>query len=316
MWWTTGGARVSPMVLSTHGLPAAHEYGAFLADADMQRTPGTSSSTPSVAPVLDRPAASHDGVDDVLADLLALPSSADAATPAVDMRGEPQSGVEQTPPATVSVGHRRERQVACVVADNGAAHPRRQAAARVSAALAEGATDMRDVRELLSALHPTLRERGEDLIDPVPEDAAVVVASVANGCAELLRAGAAGAWHWRHGQLRPLFTADVDADMATFEADTLRRGDLAGILSPTPVRHMSGIGGADALRLDEVHCNVERGDRLLLMATDTLLRLPDDAIAGALHGGSGEEVRARIAAAADLGDGCAQWPVAVIEVGT
>jgi hypothetical protein len=255
-------------------------------------------------------------VDDVLADLLAMPSSPDVTMPIADERDDMPSEITPSPPVAAPVAQWHEQQVTLIVADNGAADPRRQAATRVSEALAGALAGMHDVRERLSALHPSLRERSGDLIDPVPEDAAVLVARVADGCAELLRAGAAAAWHWRRGRLRPLFTTEVDAAAALSEADTLRPGDLAGILSPAAAPRAPGVGAADALRLDEVRCNVERGDRLLLMATDTLLRLSDDALAGALQAGSGEEVRARIGAAADLGGESAQWPVAVIEVGT
>jgi type VI secretion system ImpM family protein len=309
LWWTAGGARVSPAVLSTHGLPVPDEYGAFLADAGTRPAPRASAPATHAEPVLDQPVAAHGEVDDVLADLLALPPFPDEPAPAGVARDEPRL-------AAAPVSNRLEQQVTLVVADDGAGDPRRQAAARVSAALAKGVADMRDARERLSVLHPPLRERGEDLIDPVPEDAAVVVARVNGDCAEVLRAGAAGAWHWRHGRLRPLFAADAEPDRAVSEADTLRPGDLAGILSPAVARHAPGVGAADALRLDEVHCSVEHGDRLLLMATDTLLRLSDEALAGALQAGSGEEVRARIAATAGLGSDRAQWPVAVIEVGT
>jgi type VI secretion system ImpM family protein len=316
LWWTSGGVRMSPAVLSTHGLPAPDEYGAFLVDAEAQGAPRATAPTPQAEPVLDHPATAQGEVDDVLADLLAMPSSPDVTMPIADERDDMPSEITPSPPVAAPVAQWHEQQVTLIVADNGAADPRRQAATRVSEALAEALAGMHDVRERLSALHPSLRERSGDLIDPVPEDAAVLVARVADGCAELLRAGAAAAWHWRRGRLRPLFTTEVDAAAALSEADTLRPGDLAGILSPAAAPRAPGVGAADALRLDEVRCNVERGDRLLLMATDTLLRLSDDALAGALQAGSGEEVRARIGAAADLGGESAQWPVAVIEVGT
>lgn len=316
LWWTSGGAHVLPAVLSTRALPAADEYGVFLADAGTQRAPRAIVPASQAEPVLDQPATAQGEVDDVLADLLAMPSSPDVPTPVANVPDDLPSGIAQSQPIATPVAQRHEQQVTLVVADHGTGDPRRQAAARVSAALAEDVVDMRDVRERLSALHPPLRERGEDLIDPVSEDAAVVVTRIADDCAELLRAGAASAWHWRHGRLRPLFMTDAEPGPAGSEADTLRPGDLVGILSPAAVRHAPGIGAADALRLDEVHCNVEHGDRLLLMATDTLLRLSDDALAGALQAGSGEEARARIAAAAGLGSDRAHWPVAVIEVGT
>lgn len=325
LWWTSGGARTPPSVRLTHGLPAPQDYAAFLADAtagwhtqpDTAFTPLPSSAN---SPGVMSAATSSGDIDDVLADLLAppQPALADAAVPdgrACDSRAEtahPNAQARTTEPVASWV----EGRITLIAADNGPTDPRRSAAARVTAVLADPAAlaDMQHVRDCLMALHPQLHARSEDLIDPVPEDAAVTIARITDDCVELLRAGAAGAWHWRRGQLRPLFVAD--ADPAVDEAETVQPGDLSGILSQPLARHAPGIGAADSLRLDEARCTVVNGDRLLLMATDTLVRLPEDALASALQAASGDETCARIAAAAGLPMERAQWPVAVIEVGT
>jgi len=325
MWWTSGSARTTPSVRLTHGLPAAHDYATFLADATAGlhvQTGAAFAPLPAGADSLGAMSAatSTGDIDDVLADLLAPPQPALADAPVADGRdGDPRAETERPNAqarATEPVASRVQGRITLIAADNGPTDPRRSAAARVTEALADPAAlaDMQHVRDCLMALHPQLHARSEDLIDPVSEDAALVVARITDDCVELLRAGAAGAWHWRRGQLRPLFVAD--ADPAVDEAETVQPGDLSGILSQPVARPAPGIGAADNLRLDETRCTVVSGDRLLLMATDTLVRLPEDALASALQAASGDEACARIAAAAGLPMERAQWPVAVIEVGT
>lgn len=325
MWWTSGGARTAPSVRLTHGLPTAHDYADFLADATTGLHPQPGAAFAPLPASADSHgvisnATSTGDIDDVLADLLAPSQPALAPAPVPDGRdGDPRTETEY-PNAlartTEPVASGVEGRITLIAADNGPTDPRRIAAARVMEMLADPAAlaDMQHVRDCLMALHPQLHARSEDLIDPVPEDAAVMIARITDDCVELLRAGAAGAWHWRRGQLRPLFVAD--ADPAADEAETVQPGDLSGILSQPPARHAPGIGSANDLRLDEAHCTVVNGDRLLLMATDTLVRLPDDALASALQAASGDEACAWIAAAAGLPMERAQWPVAVIEVGT
>jgi hypothetical protein len=67
-------------------------------------------------------------------------------------------------------------------------------------------------------------------------------------------------------------------------------------------------------RCDEVVCELEAGDRLLLVATGMLIGIPPDDIAGALSASSCEDARDLIAATASLGSVKARWPLTVIEI--
>lgn len=221
-------------------------------------------------------------------------------------------------PGATGVAFVQSGGTAVLAADNGAPDARRQAALRAAALLDElgSRADTRRWCEQLQALHPALRERTEDLLDPIPEDGAVVVARVAGGQAAVVRVGAASAWHWRRGQLRPLFD-DGAAAVPLDQADTARPDDLASMLATgTRTAPAPGLGTAGEPRCEEMSCLVAAGDRLLLLATDTLVRVPAQALAAALAATTGEEARAQIAAAASLGADRRQWPVAVIEVGT
>lgn len=207
--------------------------------------------------------------------------------------------------------------VAVLAADNGPPDPRRQAAARAGALVDElgPLADIQRWCEQLRALHPGLRERSEDLLDPIPEDGAVIVARVVAGEAALLRVGAASAWHWRRGQLRSLFN-DVEADVPLDQADTARPDDLSAVLGSARTLPTPGLGTSGEPRCDEVSCLVDAGDRLLLLATDTLVRVPAQALAASLAAATSDDACAQIATVAGLGTNRLHWPVAVIEVGT
>lgn len=202
-----------------------------------------------------------------------------------------------------------------IAADNGEADPRRQATARVDDACTDGAwLDATVARSRLLALHPDLLARHEDLLDPVPEDGAVAATWLREGYAVVLRIGAALAWHSRHGQLRPLF-GDAVPEPLPGELDTVRPNELVGV-APGGGSSQPGLGAAAEPLCEQATCEVEAGDRLILLATDTLLRVPAASLAASLAGASVEESRSRIAASAGLDMDRAQWPVAVIEVGT
>ncbi len=280
-------------------------------------------------------AAQASTIDDLLAPppRATPPDAADAAPRDTLVPGDAEStrglmdapdrddSITQPAPATgtstnAGVLFRQAGALTVLAADNGPPDPRRQAAARVGEALADAAPqDAPQWRERLLALHAPLRERGEDLVNPVPEDGAAVVLRLDAGQATLLRVGAAGAWHWRRGQLRPLFE-DAGPEVPSDEADTVRPGDLTGVLSERRAMPTPGLGCAGGPRCDEIRCLTAPGDRLVLLATDTLMRVPAPSLATCLAADTGEEACARIAAAAGLGTDRPQWPVAVIEVGT
>ncbi|MGH8146968.1 MAG: type VI secretion system-associated protein TagF [Rhodanobacteraceae bacterium] len=334
LWWTRGGARVPPGALLTRGLPRPDAYAAFLdatRAAEHWRTSGAFKATPALATPAPAPmiaaasVAMPDDLDDVLGDLLpkvqpdfdtsdaTIPGAMPVATTLEkSMPAPPPVDVE---PAGPSVVFKHAGAISLLAADNGPSGPRRHAATRIAAAMT-GSTppaNLREVRERLQALHPSLRERTEDLINPVPEDGAALVVHVANGQAGLLRVGAASAWHWRRGRLRPLFDG---APPPPDQADTARPGDLTTVLSSARLLPMPGLGASEQPHCDEIACLVAPGDRLLLLATDTLLRIPAEALAASLETGTSEEARGRIAAIAGLGTDRGQWPLAVIEVGT
>jgi len=161
------------------------------------------------------------------------------------------------------------------------------------------------------ALNPQLRQFGEDLVDPVPEDCAVIAAHVADGQAALLRIGAAAGWHWRHGRLQPFF-ARSDAPPAASASNS--SDDLDDLLFSPVSLAAPGLGATAQPTGGEVSCALQAGDRLLLMASHPLLQLPPDLLARSLAAGTCSEARARIAAAAGLGASPDHWPLAVIEV--
>jgi type VI secretion system ImpM family protein len=340
LWWTRGAARMPPSALLTRGLPQPAAYAGFLDAAHAHapwRSPGGSAVPPalasaSVAPVPSRaPAPLPDDLDDVFADLLSMPPApvrvaALAPMPApaaIDDARSADAAMASAPRAAVSIEdaviRRAPDALTVVAADDGAPDPRRQAAAQaraVVAALVDGelAAGLQPLRARLLALHPRLRQRREDLIDPVAEDGAVIAARLAGGWAELLRIGTAAAWHWRRGQLQPLFATGAPAPSS--DDDTARPGDFGDLLFSRGSPVAPGLGAVVEPPCDDVVCAVEPGDRLLLLATAAPVRLPPDVFARALAMPSCDDARARIATAAGLGTEPSRWPLAVIEVGT
>jgi hypothetical protein len=165
---------------------------------------------------------------------------------------------------------------------------------------------MQSLRERLVAYHPALQASGQDLIDPVMEDAAVVALHTTGRWAAALRIGAGEAWHWRRGQLRAVFSDEPHNPGAAVEFDDLlfRRAPPIGV----------GLGGEGTPRCDETVCDVAPGDRLLLLAGRRVVGLPQDLLTSALALPSCDGARARIAAAAALGPDPAPWPLAIIEI--
>jgi type VI secretion system ImpM family protein len=250
-------------------------------------------------------------------DRTVVPMPGIAAATAPSPAAPPVPPSDETAAANAGVVFAQAGVAVVLAADNGPADSRRQAAARAGALLGElgSLAEIPRWREQLRALHPALRERSEDLLDPIPEDGAVIVARVVAGEAALLRVGAASAWHWRRGQLRSLFN-DLEPDVPPDQADTARPDDLSAVLGAARTLPTPGLGISGEPRCDEVSCLVNAGDRLVLLATDTLVRVPAQAIAASLAAATSEDARAQIATAAGLGTNRLHWPVAVIEVGT
>lgn len=320
LWWTHGGGHVPASVLVTRGLPQPESYAGFL-DAqhtgDAWQTLGVfedvaphlqAAHVVAAAPVV---AAARmrlpDDLGDAFADLLA-PVSMAVAT------GTPGEGAPQGKSDGVASTYRGDVALALLAADEGMHDARRQASAaanevanQLSAAELTGGLQV--LRQRLLALHPSLRERSEDLINPVAEDGSVIAVQITRRWANLLRIGTAAAWHWRSGTLQSLFATAAAPSM-----ENALGGEFDDLLFTRAAPVASGLGGSAEPLCDEVVCAVEEGDRLLLVVTQELVQLAPDIYARALAMPTCEEARQRIAAAAGLGSETAGWPLAVIEV--
>jgi type VI secretion system protein ImpM len=195
-----------------------------------------------------------------------------------------------------------------LAADDGAHDPRCCGAATaqaVAAAMQQGdfSGGMQKLRERLLARHEALNATGEDLIDPVMEDAAVVALHTTGRWAAVLRIGTGEVWQWRRGQMRPVFVEEVGPQAGV---DTLLRASRASVAT--------GLGGSGEPECDEMVCAVEPGDRFLLLATRRLVGLDQNLLAQALALPDMEAARAHVAHASALGVDPSPWPVAVIEI--
>lgn len=322
MWWTQGGGHVPASVLVTRGLPQPSAYAGFLdarhADEGWQSLgvfdePAHHhhhhAAHVSVASHVATPAPRNllpDDLSDIFADL-ATPVSMAVATGATDDKEPKVNG-------SASTVYRGDVALALVAADEGGHDPRRQAAAAANKVAHELdaehlAGGLQMLRQRLLDLHPSLRERSEDLVNPVAEDGSVIAVHITRRWANLLRIGTAAAWHWHNGSLQSLFATGA---AATAEGDAL--GEFDDLLFTRAAPVASGLGGPTEPLCDEVVCAVEEGDRLLLVVTQSLVQLPPDVYARALAMPSCDDARARIADAAGLGSEPAHWPLAVIEV--
>jgi hypothetical protein len=331
LWWTDGAGRVPASVLVIDGLPRAEAYAGLLdagQGAAAWQTLGSFGLAASRAPGvqamdLPPPVACIDSwlPDDLdlLADLGGSSPAAPTAMPladvtvAADVAVAADTQIEAI--AGLAVLQRPDVGLSLVAAEVGVADPRQQAVAAVAAIAgdmlgAELIGGMQVLRTRIMALNPQLRQFGEDLVDPVPEDCAVIAAHVANGQAALLRIGAAAGWHWRHGRLQPFF-ARSDAPPASVGGGGDDLDDL--LFSPVSLA-APGLGATAQPTCGEVSCALQAGDRLLLMASHPLLQVPPELLARSLAAGTCSEARARIAAAAGLGTDPGRWPLAIIEV--
>lgn len=326
LWWTHGGGHVPASVLVTRGLPQPESYAGFLdakhADEGWQSLGVFESATHGYAqhaanvsvntPVIAPPPRKllPDDLSDVFADLVPPISMAMAGS----VSGITDEGAPIIKSDGVATTYRGDIALALVAADEGNHDARRQAsvyANQVANALSADdlASSLEVLRQRLLALHPRLRERGEDLINPIPEDGSVIAVHITRRWANLLRIGTAAAWHWRSGTLQSLF-----ATASASNEDNALGGEFDDLLFTRAATVASGLGGPTEPLCDEVVCAVEEGDRLLLVATQHLVQLAPDVYARALAMPSCDDARARIATAAGLGDEPARWPLAVIEV--
>lgn len=334
LWWTQGAGAVPASAMLTQGLPTPSGFAAFL-DAgqagDGWRSPRSPAAaeptsprraTSATAPVEPSPAPSPILADDDLAGLLdGIGHTAPAATARVDddvtvpgfsppapPAGAPPAPLAAPAAARKTVYRSADGALTVLAADDGAHDPRCQGAATaqaVAAAMepADFSGGMARLRERLLSRHPALQASGEDLIDPVMEDAAVIALHTTGRWAAVLRIGTGEVWQWRRGQMRPVFSAEPAPGAGV---DTLLAGQRAGVAV--------GLGGSGAPQWEERVCAVEPGDRFLLLATRRLLRLDESLLAGAMALADVDAARAHIAQSTALGVDPSPWPLAVIEI--
>jgi type VI secretion system protein ImpM len=332
LWWTAGAGRVPASVLITNRLPQPAAYVGFL-DAGYGTTSWQSMAgfddcagpSPTVADVVTRP---MDGLMDAPPSAMPaawLPDDPElfsdmgvALEPVVSRSPVVAAAIDTTVTdhvAGVAVVSRPDCALTLLAAEAGPSEPRQRAVAAVLAigrdlSAGELAAGMHVLRTQIMALNPPLQHAGEDLIDPVQEDCAVIAAHVASGQANLLRIGAAAAWHWRQGRLQPFFARS----MALPAIDTGAGDDFDDLLFSAVSLSAPGLGAAAQPTCGEVFCAVEAGDRLLLMATPPLLQLPPEILARALAMPSCDEACRHLATAAGLGVDATRWPLAIIEI--
>lgn len=248
-------------------------------------------------------------VEALQAGVVVVPSSGHDAVPPV----HPVSPAKAVAPAPAGTGKRTlygspDGALTMLAADDGAHDPRCRGAATaqaVAAAMepADFSGGMQKLRERLLARHPALQATGDDLIDPVMEDAAVIAVHTTGRWAAVLRIGTGEIWQWRRGQMRPVFTEEVGPGAGV---DTLLSGRRASVAV--------GLGGSGEPDCAEMVCAVEPGDRFLLLATRRLMSLDPSLLAQALSLPDGADARAHIAHASALGADPSPWPLAVIEI--
>ncbi|WP_304993718.1 type VI secretion system-associated protein TagF [Burkholderia plantarii] len=178
----------------------------------------------------------------------------------------------------------------------------RIAARAIRATAAAHATDPAGLPGALLTLHARLRATARATTPP--ENGAALVARFSGASVHLLRFGAAAVWHWRRGVLQAPFVERAAG--AGGEFDDLLFGD-AWLAMP-------GIGSAGEPDRDAATLHLEAGDRVLLLATRALLRLPRECLADALALPTCDDASAHLARRAGLAAPSAHWPLAVLGV--
>ena len=310
LWWTLGASRMPASALVTGGLPEPAVYAGMLDAAHAGQSRQATAAAPR-APAPAEPVRLPEDLSELFADL--VPRLDDiarsVAAPDATEITRRAAGTENA-----QVLHRHDCALTLVVADDGAPDPRRQAVAAVGELIhrfvpSDFVAGMQALRTRLLVLHTRLRQLAAEPAVPVQEDGAVIAVRVTGRWADLLRIGTASAWHWRAGQLHPLF-AGGERPAGGAEPG----GELDDLLFSRTAPVAPGLGAPTPPVCDEIVCEIEPGDRLLLLATRPLTELPPPVLAEALALPSPDAARARIAAAAGLDSPVAKWPLAVIEV--
>ena len=287
LWWTQGAGRL----LATRGLPGS--YAALLEPLSGQGAVGMGAA---------------DGFGGHSVACQETVREAEARQPSISRSGGQARSValpeHSAALADAALLHLDRGRTLLLSADDGQRDPRRRAAFSIRAAALASPPDLASVQTNLLALHARLRAAGLDPIKPVSEDGAVLVARFETGQVRLFRIGAAAAWHWRRGRLRPLFV----------ERAAGAGGELDDLLFGGAWLAMPGLGAAETPHCDEASGELEVGDRLLLLATRGLTELSQQIFAEALDLPTCEDARLYIAVRAGLGLQSAQWPLTVVGI--
>ncbi|MHB1736463.1 MAG: type VI secretion system-associated protein TagF [Acidithiobacillus sp.] len=311
LWWTMqGGGQLQPTALLTRGLPQTAIYAGFLDGAcgsDVWSVPaGLSLHTNS--PAMPTPSEMSITVLDDAVVGSGIPQCSRGSNEIFGSDDLPGAGTFESSQDSYGVAmvHMENCGLTLLVADEGLPDIHRQATNKVvdlvetrfSNEIEGGLSTLRT--ELL-AMHQSLADCRDDLVNPVEEESAVIALRIRENVGELMRIGSAVAWQWRGGRVWALLHA---------------RGEESDQSMKRPVRGgMAGLGG-DAEPDSAAHlCKVEPGDRFLMVATQSVIeQLSEGLIAQAFALSSCEAACAFIADALQLGGRSGQWPIKVIEV--
>jgi type VI secretion system protein ImpM len=310
LWWTMqGGGQIQPTVLLTRGLPQTAIYAGFLDGAcgsDVWPVPAGLSFHINNPAIPTPSEASLTVLDDAVMGN-GIPQCSGVSNEIFGSDDLPGAG---TPEASqdsygVAMVDMENCGLTLLVADEGLPDIHRQATNKVVDLVEtrfsnERVGGLATLRTELLAMHQSLADRRDDLVNPVEEESAIIALLIRENMGELMWIGPAAAWQWRGGRVWALPHAQAESDQG------MKR----------PVRGvMAGLGGDAAPDSAVYLCKVEPGDRFLMVATQSVIeQLSEGLIAQAFALSSCEAACAFIADALQPGGRSGQRPIKVIEV--
>lgn len=305
LWWTGGAGQARDSVLITRGLPGSDAYVAFIdpSQADgVWQVPHPAGAMPPADVTAPVRAWSQD--EDVTVQP-AVSYDSDQTQPVRAVQPPVPPPPAEPPRRALGDVHRVEAaggQVLVICADEGAPGGPHSGASRAAEAVRDWASsgaEQNDLTARLLQLHGQLRREA-----PEARDDTAVLALRSNGeHAQLMRVGSAAAWLWRRGSVRPLF------GQAAAGSD-----DLDDLLFGSATTIAPGIGGGNEPVTDQSECQLEPGDRLLLLVTRALAELHEPVVHSVLASPSCEDAAQSIARTCHLAGEPGRWPLAVIEI--
>lgn len=309
LWWTMqGGGQLQPSVLLTRGLPQTAIYAGFLDGAcgsDVWPVPAGLSFHTDNPTILAPSEVSIIVLDDAVMDN-DIQQVSRVNNEIFDSDDLPGAGTSEVPQDSYGIAtvDMESCGLTLLVADEGLPDIHRQATNKVIDIVEtrfsnERVGGLAALRTELLAMHQSLADRRDDLVNPVEEESAIIALRIRENVGELMWIGPAAAWQWRGGRVWALpHQAESDQGMKR------------------PVRGvMAGLGGDAAPDSALYLCKVEPGDRFLMAATQSVIeQLSDGLIAQAFALSSCEAACAFIAAALQPGGRSGQRPIKVIEV--